>query len=136
MTPEALAALHARAGGDRPWSAAEFADLLAAPGAVLAGDGRAFALGRVAADEAEVLMVATDPDHRRRGLASAALAALEAEAALGGAARAVLEVAEDNHAARGLYASRGYAPVGCRSGYYVRPGAPACSALILARPLR
>jgi ribosomal-protein-alanine N-acetyltransferase len=32
-----------------------------------------------------------------------------------------LEVRESNHAARTLYASRGFAPVGVRRGYYQHP---------------
>ncbi|TNC73020.1 GNAT family N-acetyltransferase [Rubellimicrobium roseum] len=137
MTPEALARLHAAAfDSDRPWSAAEFASLLGLPGTVLLGDDRAFLLGRVTLDEAEVLTVATDPAHRRRGLAAALLARFEAEARTRGAERAFLEVAEDNAPARALYANRGYAQVGRRPGYYPRNGAVPAAALVLSRPLR
>ena len=137
MRPEALARLHAAAfaGTDRPWSAAEFASLLAQPGALLLGDGRAILLGRLAADEAELLTLATDPAHRRQGLAAALLARFEAEARAGGAARAFLEVAEDNPPARALYARAGYAEVGRRPRYYARAQGPAVAALILARAL-
>ena len=136
MTPEALAALHARANDrDRAWGAAEFAGLLASPGAILLGDARAVLLLRVVASEAEVLTLATDPAHRRRGLARALLAAFEARAMDAGAVRAVLEVAEDNEAARALYEGAGYAAVGRRPAYYARTGAPAAAALVLARDL-
>ncbi|MBP1805323.1 GNAT family N-acetyltransferase [Rubellimicrobium aerolatum] len=137
MRPEDLARLHAAANDrDRPWAAAEFASLLAQPGTLLLGDDRAMILGRVVLDEAEVLTVATDPAHRRRGLASALLARLESEAAARGATIAFLEVAEDNLPARALYEGRGYAPVGRRPDYYPRKDAQAVAALVLSRPLR
>ena len=78
MTPDALARLHATAfEQDRPWSPEEFASLLTQPGTLLLGDERAFILGRVILDEAEVLTLATHPDHRRRGLATTLLARFE-----------------------------------------------------------
>ena len=137
MRPQALARLHAAAfaGTDRPWSAAEFASLLALPGALLLGDARAFLLGRLAADEAEVLTLATGTAHRRQGLASALLARFEGEARTRGAARAFLEVAEDNAPARALYAKAGYAEVGRRPRYYARAQGRPVAALILARGL-
>lgn len=133
MTPEALAHLHAAAfDQDRPWTAREFGSLLALPGTLLLGDARAVLLGRVTLDEAEVLTLATDPAHRRQGLASALLARFEAEARARGADRAVLEVAEDNVPARALYEGHGYREVGRRPAYYARPRAPV-AALVLAR---
>jgi len=136
MTPEALAATHARAfaGVDRGWSSAEFAALLQSPGVFAVGDDRAFALGRVTADEAELLTLATDPGARRQGRARAALDAFEASARARGAAGAFLEVAEDNAAARGLYAAAGWEIIARRAAYYPRPAAPAADALVLAKP--
>ncbi|NNF24543.1 MAG: GNAT family N-acetyltransferase [Rhodobacteraceae bacterium] len=136
MTPEALEALYFRAfPTHRLWSAAEFEKLLASPGAILVGDARSAALGRVAADEAEILTLATDPQHRRKGLARARLAAFETEAADRGAATAFLEVAESNASARALYAAAGYAEVGRRPGYYTEPGGAATAALVLRKAL-
>jgi ribosomal-protein-alanine N-acetyltransferase len=136
MTPEDLARLHAAAFGDeRPWSASEFASLLGLPGILLLGDARAILLGRLAADEAEVLTLATDPAHRRQGLASALLARFHAGAAARGASRAFLEVAEDNAAARALYAVAGYAEAGRRRRYYRRASGADADALLLSRPL-
>ncbi|WP_210527993.1 GNAT family N-acetyltransferase [Rubellimicrobium arenae] len=136
MTPAALARLHAAAfSEDRPWTEAEFAALLDLPGTLLLGDGRAFLLGRVVLDEAEVLTIATDPAHRRQGLASAILATFESDAAARGARQAFLEVAEDNLPARALYDGRGYGRIGRRPAYYARRTGPAVAALVLARPL-
>jgi ribosomal-protein-alanine N-acetyltransferase len=135
MTPDALASVHAAAfAPERPWSAAEFAGLLASPGALLLGDGRAILLARVTLDEAEVLTLATDPAHRRQGLARDLVLRFHDEAARRGAARAVLEVAESNVAARALYEGAGYKAVGRRPAYYARAG-EALAALVLARAL-
>lgn len=136
MTPEALAALHARAfSHPRPWSAAEFAGLLASPHVFVQGDARAFVLGRVVLDEAELLTIATDPDHRRRGHGAAMLAAFHAMARDRGAQRAFLEVAADNPAACALYRGAGYAEDGRRAGYYRSATGARIDALLFSRVL-
>jgi tRNA threonylcarbamoyl adenosine modification protein YeaZ len=126
--------LHAAAfAPERPWSAGEFAGLLASPGALLLGDGRAALLARVTLDEAEVLTLATSPLHRRQGPRARPAPRLPPG---GRAARrhpAVLEVAEGNAAARALYGGAGYERWGRRPAYYARAG-EAAAALILARP--
>ena len=135
MTPEDMARLHARAfdGQGRAWSAAEFAALLDSPHVVAVGDRRAFALGRIIADEAELLTLATDPDLQRQGLGRACLRQYETEAVARGAVSFFLEVAEDNHAARALYRRAGYREMARRTGYYHRGGAPAVDALTLRK---
>ena len=137
MTPEALAALHATAFTDtpRPWSAAEFAALLALPGTLVLDRPDGFALGRVAGPEAELLTLAVHPGARRRGLATRLVAAFEAEAARRGAEECLLEVAETNAPGRALYAGLGYLPVGRRPGYYHPAGKPPVDALVLRKPL-
>ncbi|MEI4232209.1 GNAT family N-acetyltransferase [Roseovarius sp. D22-M7] len=133
MTPEAIAETHARAFDQhgRPWSAQEFQGLLQDRHVICTGDARAFLLGRVVADEAEILTLATDPAHRRRGLARACLRAFHAQAAARGATQTFLEVAADNAPARALYTAARYVEVGRRNGYY---GA-GVDALLLSRPL-
>lgn len=133
--PGALAALHAAAMPDRPWTAAEFADLLASRGAFLIGAPPCFALGRVAADEAELLTIATHPDHQRRGLARTALAAFRASARSKGAQQAFLEVAADNTAALNLYTADGWHRAGLRRAYYARKTG-AVDALVLTCDLK
>ena len=138
ISPDHLARLHARAfdGHARAWGVDEFAALLDSPHVFLCGDARAFALGRVVADEAELLTIATDPAQRRQGLARACLSAFEQAALAHGATTAFLEVAADNTPARVLYTAAGYAQVGLRRGYYARTTGPAADALILRKPLR
>jgi len=138
MGPEALAALHAAAmPGTRTWSAAEFATLTAAPGALLRCEGAAgFALARTGADEAELLMLAVAPAARRAGVARRLLAAIEADAAARGADVLLLEVAAGNAAARALYAAAGYAPRGRRRGYYRDAQGGREDALVLGKSLR
>lgn len=133
MTPEKLADIHAAAFSvDRPWSAAEFADLLDNPFAQLITRPQGFALIRQIADEAELLTLAVDPAYQRQGIAHALmrdwLTPLETQQAT-----AFLEVAADNAPARALYARHGFAQIATRPGYYRRAGAPAVDAVIMQR---
>ncbi len=123
MAPEILAALHLRAfdGQRRAWKAPEFAQLLSSPQVWVFGDEKAFGLGRVVVDEAELLTLVCDPDHRRKGLARDRLGRFESEAAHRGVDRLFLEVSSDNHAALCLYASADFAKIGRRAGYYKNP---------------
>ncbi|MCB1388547.1 MAG: GNAT family N-acetyltransferase [Rhodobacteraceae bacterium] len=138
MSPEDLARLHVAAFVvPPPWSAEAFVGLLASPGVFLVADAgaRSFALGRVAAGEAELLTLATDPAQRRQGLARACLDGFEAEARARGGESAFLEVAEDNDAARALYAAAGWRQAGRRPGYYPAAGGGRVAALILCKSL-
>jgi len=134
----ALAAVHASAF-EAPWDEGTIAGLLATPGVLAFATGAAltpagFILLRLAADEAEILTLATDPAHRRRGLALALLRAATRAAGERGAKSLVLEVAADNASARALYAKVGFVPVGARRDYYAG-AAGAVDALILRRDL-
>ena len=132
MTPAALAATHALCfSTPRPWTEAEFADLLDSPHVTLLGDTRAFLLVRTVLDESEILTLATHPEHRRKGLAAALLDAFHA----GRTGRVFLEVATNNQAAQALYAQAGYTPQGQRVGYYRTPDGQKINALILAKTL-
>jgi ribosomal-protein-alanine N-acetyltransferase len=137
MTPEAMAALHRRCFGDapRPWSAEEFADMLARPEVFAASEaGTGFAVGRAAAGEAELLTLAVAPEARRAGLGRRLLAAFEREARARGAETAFLEVAEGNAPAAALYAAAGYACAGRRKDYY-GPAGRRLSAMVLRKAL-
>ncbi len=125
---QVMAALHAASfpAGAR-WGADAMALQLGLPGAFgflgglgagFGGNPGGFVLARVAADEAEILTLAVTPGARRRGLGGVLLRAAWLRAMAGGAGCLFLEVAEDNAAARALYAAMGFVQVGRRRGYY------------------
>ena len=119
MTPDTLAETHAAAfTNQRPWSASEFASFLSQLGVILCGDAKSFVLGRIIADEAEVLTLATHPEFQKQGLAKAQLAAFLHTAQKSGATRVFLEVAETNIPAKTLYLSNNFKKVGHRPRYY------------------
>ena len=135
MTDAELAAIHAAAMTlPRPWSSSEIGALRLMPGLVEIALPGGFALGRVMADEAELLTIAVHPDHRRAGLGTALLGSYHDAALCRGAATSFLEVAETNAGARALYARAGYTPAGRRKGYYTE-ATPPVDALILQRSL-
>ena len=136
MNAEDLAEIHAAAMVvPGPWSAATFEVFLGARGCVLATEGRGFALGRVVADEAEVLTLAVHPDARRKGLGRRCLAELECKAARLGAVRAFLEVAVTNEPARALYRVGGYGEDGVRRGYYAAADGQRIDAVLMSKAL-
>jgi ribosomal-protein-alanine N-acetyltransferase len=134
MTPEALAQLHRAAfTRERPWQAAEFAELLKSPFTALLSAPHGFALIRTIAGESELLTLAVDPSQQRRGIARALLRDWLDGLAASGASRAFLEVAADNDPALALYRALGFEICGIRRGYYQRAQAPAADALLMAR---
>lgn len=136
MTPADLARLHATCFKmPRPWSEAEFAGLLASSGVFMVAEPAGFVLGRVIADEAEILTLAVDARARRGGTGRRLLTAFEAEAAGRGAVSAFLEVAAGNDAARALYRSAGYVKSGLRPGYFRDATGRTDDALVLSRRL-
>ncbi|MGL4414465.1 ribosomal protein S18-alanine N-acetyltransferase [Roseinatronobacter monicus] len=136
MTPEEMARLHAESFTLPPaWNASDFAVFLNDPGCfVLASRDNtqlaAFALFRVAADEAELLTLATAPTARRQGLARKLLQDGLARARSLGAAQCFLEVAASNDAAILLYQTSGFAQVGLRKAYYRISGRAPVDALV------
>lgn len=94
-----------------------------------------FALGRVIADDGELLLLAVAPDARRSGLATRLIEATAREAAAVGAAALHLEV-RDGNPAHALYHQCGFAQVGRRRGYYRFKDGGQADALTLSRPLR
>ncbi|MBL8833820.1 MAG: GNAT family N-acetyltransferase [Rhodospirillales bacterium] len=134
---ELLSALHRETFADG-WSVDAMGEVLRSPGvfALLAlADGvpAGFALGRLAADEAELLSIGTLAHARRLGIGRALVVAI---AACVPRARALfLEVGEDNPAARALYAGLGFALVGRRADYYQRgPGSRVAALTMSAIP--
>jgi [ribosomal protein S18]-alanine N-acetyltransferase len=78
----------------------------------------AFLLFRQAADEGEIISVATMPRYMRQGLAKQLVDQLISHARREGIAALFLEVREDNAAALGLYRSQGFEVIASRKDYY------------------
>ena len=133
MTPDQMARIHAASFlSDRPWSAVEFEALLADKFVTAHHATEGFALVRTVAGESELLTLAVDPGHQRRGIATA-LIARWLSGIDGAADTAFLEVAADNTPAIALYRCAGFAKVAIRTAYYMRRNGIPVDALILSR---
>jgi ribosomal-protein-alanine N-acetyltransferase len=131
------AAFDARFG--EAWTHSQVLGLLAMPGvwltiAELGGEPAGFALSRRVLDEAELLLLATNPVFRRRGVAAALLRAVVSDASLQGARSVHLEVRDGNEAIK-LYRAAGFAKVGERRNYYRGAVGQAYDALTYRRTL-
>jgi ribosomal-protein-alanine N-acetyltransferase len=121
-----LTALHAAcftAPWDQPWTQRSFAEVLQMPGAgariaAVGSEPVGFALARVVADEAELLLIGVHPEHRRAGYGRMLLDHLVGALRSAGAAKLFLEVAESNPAAIAFYRAAAFEPVGRRANYY------------------
>lgn len=128
---DAVVAIERLSFTDPPWSRASFTALVDSPRAfftvacaVPTGTGATvvgYVVAWLVADEAEVANLAVAPEWRGRGVGAALLDAALNEARKGGAHVAHLEVRDSNVAARALYGSRGFMPVGRRRRYYQAP---------------
>ncbi|HEY7472072.1 MAG TPA: ribosomal protein S18-alanine N-acetyltransferase [Gemmatimonadota bacterium] len=110
-----------------PWSRDQFADLLSHPagfGWVATVDDRGvagYAIGWIAADEAELADLAVAEGARGRGIGTELVRAFAREAGVRGARRLYLEVRVSNEGARRFYRRLGFDIVGRRAGYYRNP---------------
>ena len=115
-----------RASFGDPWSPASFRSLLDNPHvffAVATDDDvvAGYVVAWFVVDEAEVANLAVAPPSRGRRIGATLLdAALDAARARG-VVSVFLEVRDSNAGARALYASRGFAQIGRRRGYYRKP---------------
>ncbi len=110
-----------------PWSSEMLIEAMTTSGAIslaaidAAGVIIGSVLGRVAADEGEILSIAVAPEARGMGLGRTLLTqALDALVA-GGAGSVWLEVRMGNEAAKAMYRAVGFLAAGVRRGYYRRP---------------
>ena len=119
-----------------PWSPESFAPEFSDPYTwfrLLELDGLVvgYVVARIVAQQGEIATIAVHPAHRSLGfggrLLDAAIAASEAALCEG----VWLEVRVSNQAAKRLYDSRGFEPIGRRRGYY---RSPVEDALVLRRP--
>jgi len=134
-----LTELHAAcftAPWDQPWTQRSFTEVLQMPGAgariaALGSEPIGFAVARIAADEAELLLIGIHPDHRRGGHGRVLLDHMFEALRAAGAAQLFLEVAESNLAATAFYHAAGFKPVGRRPKYYEKE-----DALLLMKALK
>lgn len=80
-----------------------------------------FLIGRIAADEFEILNMAVSRGHRRSGIASKLLQSALKFSRTAGCVRVYLEVRASNKPAIALYARHGFAECGRRAKYYKDP---------------
>ncbi len=122
----AIADIEQRAFSD-PWPASAFIDLLPMSHARLTAafdaDGTlcGYCVLLHVLDEGEIANIAVAPERRRRGIAARLLDDAIRTAYQSGLSALFLEVRTSNEAARNLYASRGFEPVGRRRAYYRAP---------------
>lgn len=119
------------------WTMAQCAGLLPLPGVWLTlaradDEVLGFALARLVADEAELLLLAVKTAAQGRGTGRILLEHFEDEAVARGAVRLHLEVREGNHALR-LYELAGFSLVGRRRDYYCGQQRDRYDALTLAK---
>jgi ribosomal-protein-alanine N-acetyltransferase len=91
-----------------------------------------FALARVVAGEAELLLLAVKPGRQRHGIGQLLLDHFASDAASRGADRLHLEVRDGNHAVK-LYSKLGFVEVGRRKNYYSGRDGQLYDALTFAR---
>jgi [ribosomal protein S18]-alanine N-acetyltransferase len=94
-----------------------------------------FAISRIAADEAEILSIAVDANHRGRGLSRNLLLTHLGHLAGRGVRSVFLEVEENNQPALKLYQGAGFAIAGRRERYYRQPNGEQLNALLMRRDL-
>jgi ribosomal-protein-alanine N-acetyltransferase len=108
------------------WSCQALLEFMPLPGAVAlmserAGRPTGFVLGRLLADEAEVLNLAVREESRREGEGRALVEELLRRFAESGVSRVFLEVRESNRGAIGFYERMGFRQSGRREDYYREP---------------
>lgn len=118
------------------WTRSQLAGILPMGGVSLllareADEVLGFSLVRSVADEAELLLIAVNPRHHRRGIGRRLLDDFLERARNDGIARVHLEVREGNPAV-GMYQSAGFSPVGRRRNYYHADGGKRFDAITLA----
>lgn len=119
-----------------PWTQGNFSDALRSKYICKVYESEAdgmlgYAVLMPAVDEAELLDIAIDAKHQRRGFGGEMLEELAVLARRANMRRMVLEVRASNEAAIGLYRKSGFTDIGLRRDYY--RAAPARSTPVGAR---
>jgi ribosomal-protein-alanine acetyltransferase len=134
---DAVSAIAAQAPAAADWSKESYLRFAREEGSLalileLNSQIQGFLVGRLAADQAELLNLAVIPAQRRKGAGTALLAKALEEWISRGAKTLYLEVRESNTGAMAFYEKHGFTAVGLRKGYYREPDEPA---LTMARKL-
>lgn len=123
------------------WTRSQLAGILPMGGVslVLARDADSkdaigFSLFRTVADESELLLLAVNSTHHRRGVGRQMLGYFIERARNEGAVRVHLEVRDGNPAVD-MYRTAGFSPVGRRRNYYHAPDGQRFDAITLSRQL-
>jgi len=95
------------------------------------GNAAGFFMSRTGYEEEELLLLAVDPQYRRRGLGRSLLDTLRTGASGRGARRLLLEMRRGNPAER-LYRGFGFYSIGERREYYRTPGGERLDAVTFA----
>ncbi|NET91594.1 MAG: GNAT family N-acetyltransferase [Kamptonema sp. SIO1D9] len=136
-----MSRLHTKAFPDgQGWRPAEFESLLRQDSThayALLSDGAlaTFGVFQSVVDQVEILTLATDPDHRRKGLARRLLSALEPQFLNAGLKTWLLDVAEDNPGAITFYQTLGFTTDGRRPRYYKRLEGKRVDAILMSKPM-
>lgn len=109
-----------------PWSRESFEEVLTSPSflclvVLLDGKIAGYVVIIIAADECEIVNVATDISFRRQGIASKLLESVFALSKTNKVRAYYLEVRESNATAKGLYSKYGFVEIGIRKKYYKNP---------------
>jgi len=138
MKPDArwLADIHAACFTvPRPWSRAEFSQLLQDRQIAIISSQTGFALGRAIADEAELMSIAVLPTARRQGMARDLMQRFEQLVSERGVTQIFLEVGADNAPAQSLYNACGFQQSARRAGYYRTADGGRIDALIFTKTI-
>jgi len=115
-----MAEIHA-VSFERGWDALEMSRHISKDICLGLGDPLScFIICARAADQADILTIATHPDARRQGLGATLLNATLTHLAQTNISTIFLDVAEDNHSAIALYKKAGFQAIGRRPAYYKR----------------
>jgi ribosomal-protein-alanine N-acetyltransferase len=136
-----MAQVHQAAFPDaQAWGARQFEELLRqtsvqSRAVVEQGKILSFLLVQIAADQAEILTIATLPAARRQGAAAALLIDAEPRLVRDGIKVWLLEVAEDNRDAIAFYQALGFRTDGRRRSYYQRLEGNRVDAILMSKPM-
>lgn len=121
------------------WNARQMASMIALPSvaiytATTNNSMVGFAITRTIVDECELLLIAVDPAHRRKGIAVQLIDRLTTDARSAAITKLFLEMRDGNGAER-LYGRQGFEQIGRRINYYRGSNSELYDAITFAKSL-